>query len=143
MEKLNLPDFTSETLKLLLKKKDKENKMDKKRNFFGLATIGIILLMTGYVYWKTAGATNTGGSALSFILGDPFLLLIITLLLILLFTIYYYKQKFDKAENDVDKIREDLIDRSSEFWNTPELVSKRYQLLKFLKEKKDINLFHK
>lgn len=143
MKKLNLPDFTTETLKLLMKKKDKEIKMNEKLNFFGLASIGTILIMAVYVYWKTEGGTYIGESSLSFILSDPILLLIIAVLFFLLFTIFFYKRKFDKAENDVDKIREDLIDRQSEFWNTTELVAKRYQLLKFLKDKKDINLFHK
>lgn len=143
MKKLNLSDFTTETIKLLMKKKTKEISMGRMLNFFGLMSIGMILFMTGYIYWKIEEGTNFGGSALSFILSDLVLLLIIVALFFLLSSIYYYKQKFDKAEKDVDKIREDLIDRHSEFWNTPELESKRYQLLKFLKEKKDINLFHK
>lgn len=143
MKKLNLPDYTTETLKLLMKKKDKETKMNGMLNFFGLVSIGMILIMAGYVYWETEGGTNIGGSALSFILSDLILLLILAVLFFLFFTIFYYKRKFDKAEKDVDKIRDDLIDRQSEFWNTPELVAKRYQLLKFLKDKKDINLFHK
>lgn len=143
MNKLNLPDFTTETIKLLMKKKAKEISMGRKLNFFGVVSIGTIFFMAGYLYWKTEGGTNIGGSILSLILSDLILLLIIATLFYLLSTIFYYKRKFDKAEKDVDKIIEDLIDRSSEFWNTPELVSKRYQLLKFLKDKKDINLFHK
>jgi hypothetical protein len=143
IKNLNLPDFTEHTVKSLIKKKDKETKIGKRLNFSGFSCIGIILFMAVYVYLITEGTSNIGRSALSFILSDPILLLIIAALFCTFFYINYYKHKFDKAENDVDKIREDIIDRSTEFWNTPDLMKKRYQLFKFLKDKKDIDLFHK
>lgn len=143
MKKLNLPDFTTETVKSLMKKKDKENNIGRKLNFFGFTTIGVILFMAVYVYLIADGASNIGGSALGFILSDPVLLFLIAALFFLVFYINYYKRKFDKTEKDVDKIREDIIDRSPEFWNTPDLITKRYELFKFLKDKKDIDLFHK
>ncbi|OIJ15891.1 hypothetical protein BKP35_02565 [Anaerobacillus arseniciselenatis] len=143
LKTMNISEEIKATLMSLMKKKEKEKKAEKKLNKVGFTTIGVIILFTVYFYFKIKVSGGLGASALSFILSDIMILIFIVSLMFLIFYMFEVKRKFDKAEKDVDKIRDDLIDRSSIIWRSPEERKLRYEVYKYLKDKQDINLFHK
>lgn len=53
------------------------------------------------------------------------------------------QKKFEKAEKDFEELKEDVIDRSSDIWNSEVLEVKRIAQYHELKNKYDINLYHK
>lgn len=138
---MKISEHSKATLKLLMKKKEKENKYQSLLDWVGFSTLGVILVFGLYFY--VASRDGVGVTVLSFILNDVILLTILALLASLLYAMFYLKRKFDKAEKDVDKIRDDILDRSPDFWKTKEELQERYKIFKYLKEKQDINLFHK
>jgi DMSO/TMAO reductase YedYZ heme-binding membrane subunit len=143
LKQIKISDLSKTTLLLLMKKKDKENKMQKALNFIGIITIVIIVVFTTYFYYKLRVNGGLGSSVLTFIVSDIVILGFLAVLSFLLYSMSYFKRKFDKAEKDVDKIREDIMDRSTEFWKTKEELQERYKVFAYLKDKEDINLFHK
>ncbi|WP_100398515.1 DUF2663 family protein [Bacillus sp. FJAT-44742] len=52
------------------------------------------------------------------------------------------KRKLVKAEEEFEKLREELIQRSEELWDTKERWETRHELFSCLQENYDINLFH-
>lgn len=137
-----LPEMTQQPIRSLLKKKEKEAKMEKILIRYGIITIAVIVAFAVYIYMKLK-TVGIGNSALTFLMGDLIILIFIAALISLFFIVNYYKRKFEKAEKDVDKIREDMIDRTSDIWNTEALLNCRYPIFKLLKDVKDIDLFHK
>lgn len=143
LNQMNISDMAKTTLLLLMKKKEKENKMQKILNSIGAINIFVILVFAMYFYFKMKTSGGIGSSALTFILSDIFILVLIAVLSLLIYSMFYFKRKFDKAEKDVDKIREDIMERSYEYWRTTDELQERYKVFKYLKDKADINLFHK
>ncbi|RXJ03906.1 DUF2663 family protein [Anaerobacillus alkaliphilus] len=143
LKQVNISDHSKTTLLFLMKKKEKENKMQRNLNIIGVTTIITILLFASYFYYKMKINGGLGTSALNFILNDSLLLFLMATLAFLLYSMFYFKKKFDKAEKDVDKIRDDILDRSMDYWKTKDELKERYKVFKYLKDKQDINLFHK
>lgn len=143
LKQINISDLSKKTLLSLMKKKEKENKMQKKLNWVGGFTILVLVTLAAYLYYKMKMNGGVGNSALTFILSDTLILTFMAILSILIYSMFQFKRKFDKAEKDVDKIREDIMDRSYEFWKTKEELEERYKVFEYLKDKEDINLFHK
>ncbi len=143
LQQINISDMAKTTLLLLMKKKEKEKSIQKILDFNGTFNFVLIICLTIYFYFKLQFAGGLGSSALSFILSDNIILLFIFVLFFSIYSMVHFRRKFDKAEKDVDKIREDMMDRSNEFWKTPEELQERYKVFKYLKDKEDINLFHK
>ncbi len=143
LKQIKISDHSKTTLLYLMKKKEKENKMQRNLNIIGITSIIIILLFASYFYYKMKINGGLGSSVLSFILNDGLLLFFMALLALLLYSMFHFKKKFDKAEKDVDKIRDDILDRSTDFWKSKDELKERYKVYKYLKDKQDINLFHK
>ncbi|MCT8138852.1 DUF2663 family protein [Anaerobacillus sp. CMMVII] len=143
LKQINITDLSKATLLSLMKKKEKENKMQTTLNFIGGFTIFVILIFAGYFYYKMKVTGGLGSSALTFIVSDIIIVTLLGILAFLIYSMFHFKRKFDKAEKDVDKIREDIMDRSYEFWRTQEELQERYKVFKYLKDSQDINLFHK
>lgn len=143
LKQINISELSKKTLLSLMKKKEKENKMQKRLNWVGGVTIMVIVTLATYFYFKMKMNGGVGSSALTFILSDTLILTFMAILSMLIYSMFQFKRKFDKAEKDVDKIREDIMDRSYEFWRTKEELEERYKVFEYLKDKEDINLYHK
>ncbi len=74
---------------------------------------------------------------------DFFMFCIIALFGISLLQVKLAKNKLDKAEDDYDQLRSEMIERSEEIWNTEELWKERDYVYEQLKKKFDVNLYHK
>ncbi|WLR43764.1 DUF2663 family protein [Bacillus carboniphilus] len=56
-------------------------------------------------------------------------------------TAIYYKKKEEKSEKEFHDLRCELIDKSTDLWNEPQLWSKRDEVYSFMKREFDINLY--
>ncbi|WP_179298773.1 DUF2663 family protein [Evansella halocellulosilytica] len=125
----------------LIKAKVKEQKAEKNLMnagymFFVLLFIVIAYGIYSFIYTKQVEAYITH------ILSDQLLIFLLFLLAISFFYMKVKKDKLDKAEKDYEELLEDIIDRAPEIWPSS-YKSKHINRLHELKDKHDINLFHK
>lgn len=143
IKRMNISDVPANILDSLVKKKSKEVTYRNRLLKCGLLLICTCLLFVSYFFYKTNGTGHIGINPLSFVLSDKIFLLLLLFFSSLLCFLNYYKKKFDKAEKELDKLREEVIDRGSEIWDPLEDRNKHVNILKHLKDAYDINLFHK
>lgn len=74
---------------------------------------------------------------------DIFMFCIIALFGISLLQVKLAKDKLEKAEEDYDNLRAEMIERSEEIWNTEQLLKDRDYVYELLKKNYDVNLYHK
>ncbi|MBU9723989.1 MULTISPECIES: DUF2663 family protein [Bacillaceae] len=138
----NVKSYDTIVLDALIEAKMKEVKAEKDVTKWGYFFLSVLL--AGVVYLVVKLSTGVAvGSYLTFLLSDIFLLIWLGLLFIG-FHFFTMKSKyFEKKEKDFDELKEDIIDRASDIWNSPELERKKLLQYQELKEKYDINLYHK
>ena len=143
IKKMNISDVPASILDSLVKKKRKEELYRKRLINSGLLLVCSILLFVVYFLFKTNGTGEIGSNPITFLLGDKFFRILFCFFCSLLGVLNYNKKKFDKAEKELDKLREEFIDRGSEIWDPFEDRGKYVSILKDFKKMYDINLFHK
>lgn len=143
IKKMNISEIPATILEGLINKKRKEETFRNRLLKCALSLLCTVILFIIYFIFKTSGTGNIGSNPLSFILEDKIFLMLFMLFFILLGRMTFLQKKFDKAEKEVDALREEIIDRSSEIWDTIEDWNQRVIIYKHLNETYDINLFHK
>lgn len=138
----DIDDYFDVIEKALIKAKTKEVKAEKQMIYSGIFVLALLFLGVMYIVFMLR-STGNSNSYLTLIISDNIILLWIAALFV---TFFYFDSKtknFEKAEKDYEELVEDIIDRSSDIWNTEELQRKKSVQFRKLKEKYDINLYHK
>lgn len=134
-------DYHEVIIEALIEAKQKEEKAEKAMMKWGL--FFLVVLIGGIIYIALKLMSVEVSSYLSLLLSD---MVIVIWIAALFFCFYYFDQKskkFEKAEKDFEELKEDVIDRSSDIWNSEALEVKRIAQYHELKNKYDINLYHK
>nr|WP_246421507.1 DUF2663 family protein [Texcoconibacillus texcoconensis] len=126
----------------MLKCKQKEKEAEKKVYRAGYCFFFVLAISLIYVTFLLL-QTGTPNSYLTLILGDQWLLLLLLMMSLSFYQVTMRKSKLDKAEKDFDELREDIIDRLSDIWDTEENWKEKHKLFQELKNDYDINLFYK
>ncbi|ADU30097.1 YpbF family protein [Evansella cellulosilytica] len=129
-------------IKALIEAKEKEEIAEKKMMKYG--SLFLTVLLAGFIYIVIKLTTGEAiSSYLSFILADPIILLWIVAVFVAFYFFDARSKKYEKAEKDFDALKEDVIDRSSDIWSSNDLEMKRIAQYHELKNKYNINLYHK
>ncbi|MCR6110621.1 DUF2663 family protein [Bacillus sp. A301a_S52] len=127
----------------IIKAKGKEKAAEKKLVRVGFLVILSLISLTVYVFKNWMQWFQAEGSIFQKIMTDPFILFFTILSIITFAWLQQVTAKFEKAEKDYDQLKEDMIDRAADIWSSPEAWKKRSEIFRELKEKHDINLYHK
>ncbi|SDZ68820.1 Protein of unknown function [Evansella caseinilytica] len=138
----NVQAYHEVVVKALIEAKQKEVKAEKKLIQAGICFIFVLIIGCGYLFYQLT-VHGVGSSFLSFLLSDIYILSWLAALFITYKLFEAKSKKFEKAENDFDELKEDIIDRSSDIWHTAQLEEIRMHQYHDLKTKHDINLYHK
>ncbi|WP_026689450.1 DUF2663 family protein [Alteribacter aurantiacus] len=126
----------------LVKAKQKEKVAEKKVVRAGLICLCMIILTVLYVTLAVF-FTHHSSQYWSVMIHDPILLILIG---VLVYTFAYLKKKKsaqEKADKDFKKLREDIIDRSMDVWQTQGVTNDRNVYYDYLLKNHNINLYHK
>lgn len=126
-------------IQTLIERKEKEKQAEKRLYLWSIISIVCLILGCGYFLLYI----NRAFEFLSFLLNNQFFLLICCMFAISLLQVNLAKKKLDKAEEEYDSLRYEIIERAEEIWNTEELWKERDLLYDELKKKFDVNLYHK
>ncbi|MDQ0257673.1 hypothetical protein J2S74_005135 [Evansella vedderi] len=137
-----IKEYHEVIIEALIEAKQKEEKAEKTMMKWGLLFLGILAAGIIYIVLKLMSGESVS-SYLSLLLSD---IIIVVWLAVLFFCFYYFdvkSKKYEKAEKDFEELKEDVIDRASDIWNSNQLEVKRISQYHELKNKYDINLYHK
>ncbi|SER45524.1 DUF2663 family protein [Salipaludibacillus aurantiacus] len=130
-------------IEAVIKAKEKETVSEKRVIRAGTA----VLLCTGflvmYVIYQWSRMTQMESAFLLNLIADPIVLMFMLIIGLTYAILQNEKYKYEKAEKDYDLLKEDIIDRASEIWSSPESWEERAELFSDLKQKHNINLYHK
>ncbi|WP_280768265.1 DUF2663 family protein [Salipaludibacillus daqingensis] len=129
-------------VKAIVKAKMKEKKAEKKLFKAGLFVLGSVAGFLLYLSTQWEMLMNSP-SMLTTIASDPIVLVFMSVIGISFVHLQNKKFKFEKAEKDYDELKEDMIERASDIWSTPEQWMERSRIFEELKQTYDINLYHK
>ncbi|MDG5787637.1 DUF2663 family protein [Evansella sp. AB-P1] len=135
-------EYHEVVIEALIKAKEKEEKAEKALFRTGLFFLVILLCGVAYIFLKLSSGDSVS-SYLRLLISDG---IILTWLVALFISFYFFEgrsKKYEKAEKDFEELKEDIIDRSSDIWNSNQLEVKRIAQYHELKNKYDINLYHK
>ncbi|WP_158282150.1 DUF2663 family protein [Salipaludibacillus keqinensis] len=141
-EKASAESVESYLIHAIIKAKTKEVKAEKRLFRAGLYMLGIIAIFSLYLSFNWKVLTESS-SFLAGIATDPIVLLFMLLTGLVYVHLHNMKFKYEKAESDYDKLKEDMIERASEIWSDSNRWKDRPEILRDLKEKYNINLYHK
>ncbi|WP_078576899.1 DUF2663 family protein [Salipaludibacillus agaradhaerens] len=130
-------------IKAIIKAKNKEKAAEKKLMRVGFLVILSLISLTVYAFKNWIQWFQAEGSIFQKIITDPFILFLTIVFIITFAWLQQVTVKFEKAEKDYDQLKEDMIDRAADIWSSPEAWKKRSDVFRELKEKHDINLYHK
>ncbi|WP_416149680.1 DUF2663 family protein [Salipaludibacillus sp. HK11] len=138
----NIDSVETYLINAIIKAKSKESKVGKRLWRAGLYVLASV---AGFMFYLSTqwGTLTEGPTLLAGVASDPVVLVFMTLLGISYVNLQNIKFKFEKAEKDYDQLKEDMIDRASEIWSTPEKWKERARIFNELKTKYDINIYHK
>lgn len=135
-------DFHEVIIQALIDAKNKETKAEKNMIRSGLFFLS--LLLAGIIYIAILlQTTGQPSSYLSLIMSNNYILFWIAALFVVFFYFDSKTKSFEKAEKDYEELIEDIIDRSADIWDSEQLQAKKANQFRELKEKYDINLYHK
>lgn len=141
-EKVAIESVENYLVNAIIKAKLKETKTEKKLFQAGLYVLGSVAGFFLYISSQWDLLINSS-SMLTTIASDPIVLIFMSLLGISYVYLQNKKFKFEKAEKDYDKLKEDMIERASQIWSTPDEWKERSRVFDELKRTYDINLYHK
>lgn len=141
-EKVRVESIENYLVKAIIKAKLKETKTEKRLFRAGLYVLGSVAGFLFYLSTQWDSLINSS-SMLTTIASDPIVLIFMSLLGISYVYLQNIKFKFEKAEKDYDKLKEDMVDRAHDIWSTPEEWKERSRVFDELKRTYDINLYHK
>ncbi|UTR14603.1 YpbF family protein [Salipaludibacillus sp. LMS25] len=130
-------------IRAIIKAKNKEKAAEKKLIRVGFLVIFSLISLTVYVFKNWMHWFQVEGSIFQTIITDPYILFLTILFIITFAWLQQVTLKFEKAEKDYDQLKEDMIDRAADIWSSPDDWKKRPDIFRELKEKHDINLYHK
>ncbi|MFA9556114.1 DUF2663 family protein [Evansella sp. AB-rgal1] len=130
-------------IEALIKAKVKVETAEKALMKTGLTFLSILILGIAYIVLRITSGEGVSGSYLTMLISDWIILAWIAMLFISFYFFEGKSKKFEKTEKDFDELKNDIIDRSSEIWNSNQLEVKRIAQFHELKNKYDINLYHK
>lgn len=134
-----LSDVGKVLIEEIIERKLEEVKAEKLLNRWSYTTI--ICLIIGGIYFVLNFSYSF--HFLHALINDIFMLIIAAIFGICLIQVKLAKKKLDKAEEEYDSLRYEMIERCEEIWNTEELWRERDFVYEQLKKKYDVNLYHK
>ncbi|UCZ54739.1 YpbF family protein [Bacillus shivajii] len=125
----------------LIEAKQKEQKAEDRLTKAGYVFFSLLFAVILYGAYSIIYTKNVQ-AYLTHVLSDQILLFLILILSVSFYYMKTKKDKLDKAEKDYEELLEETIDRLSDIWPTSE---KEEVLVRFheMKDKHDVNLFHK
>ncbi|GAE25685.1 hypothetical protein JCM9140_1692 [Halalkalibacter wakoensis JCM 9140] len=131
-------------LEELISRKEKLEKMEKAKMLWSLFAMGCVAV---FLLFGTTVLSNQQLSfqtnLLSAMVSHPLILVLMLLLSIGFIQLHFFGKKAKKAEKEFDQLREELIDRNTEFWDNDTDWKAREALYSYVKKEHDINLYHK
>ncbi|WP_100488126.1 DUF2663 family protein [Sporolactobacillus pectinivorans] len=137
-----LPALTFEILQELIKRKEKETFWKKRQSIAGifLMVSGCIFVLYFFIVRNQRLTTLHG---IAQIISEPSSWLIGAAGLLLFFIYIRTYRAAEDAEDDFDELRAEVIDRGWELWPKEHEGNGRYEVMHYLLDEKDINLFYK
>ncbi|WP_078553227.1 DUF2663 family protein [Bacillus alkalicellulosilyticus] len=128
-------------LDTLVERKNKEKKIETLLTNWSLTTLGCLLL--GCIYGYYTFSSQNVQNKLDGMASNILLFVFIGILAVCLSQIKLVKKKLEKAEDEFDALRFEVIERSEELWDTKERWKNREKVYELMKNEYDVNLFHK
>ncbi|MCE7791048.1 YpbF family protein [Salipaludibacillus sp. CUR1] len=130
-------------IEAVIKAKEKETVSEKRVIRAGTAVLLCAGVLVMYVIYQWSRMTQMESAFLLNLIADPIVLMFMLIIGLSYAILQNEKYKYEKAEKDYDLLKEDIIDRASEIWSSPEAWEERAELFSELKQKHNINLYHK
>ncbi|UOE92388.1 DUF2663 family protein [Alkalihalobacillus sp. LMS39] len=130
-------------LDTLIERKEEEEKTEKLLKRWAVTTIICLLIGLIYCYLLFTEARFIQLSQLQVVSSNVTIFMLVGLFMFCLLQVKYRKKKFDKAEEEYETLRHEIIERAEELWDTTERWEHRYDVFDELKSTYDVNLFHK
>jgi hypothetical protein len=138
------PKVVKVMLEELVNRKNKLEKMEKAKmqwSLFAMACTAIFLLLGYNALSSQQVGMNT--NILTALFGQPIILFLLLLLSVGFVQLNFFVKKTTKAEKEFDELREEIISRSTELWESDVSWESREAVYSFMKKEHDINLYHK
>lgn len=138
------PEVVKVMLEELVTRKNKVEKMEKAKTRWSLFSMfsASIFCLFGYQAFQVQ-QTSLNSNILNALVGQPAVLLLMLLLSIGFIQLHFFGKKEKKAEKEYDELREEIIVRSPEFWETDVTWESREAVFSYMKNEHDINLYHR
>ncbi|RNA69108.1 DUF2663 family protein [Alteribacter keqinensis] len=129
-------------VKALVKAKRKEEKAEKTVIRAGILCLCVLALAVFYMI-TAVFLSHHSSQYWTVMIHDPVMIILIAVLVYTFANLKNKKKSQDKAERDFDRLREDVIDRSSDIWQLQHSTADRETYYQHLMKEHNINLYHK
>lgn len=123
----------------IIARKLEEKKAEKSLYRWSYTAIASAMIFGGYILYYL----HPNERFLHAMTTDIFMMILFGILAVSLLQVKISKDKLAKAEEEYDLLREEMIERAEEIWNSDELWKFRDEVYEKLKETYDVNLYHK
>ncbi|WP_270179091.1 DUF2663 family protein [Alkalihalobacillus sp. CinArs1] len=146
LKQWNLPqpqsDVTLVLLSELVDRKREERQYKAKSEFYSYALMILLVVSGGFLVYQLQVSSSILWEAFS-LSKAPFIVLMFLLNGFVYYQLKRVTKKLNKAEDELDSLRLEVIDRSEELWKSEAQWEKRHDVFSYMKEEYDINLFYK
>ncbi|MCA0985822.1 DUF2663 family protein [Guptibacillus algicola] len=146
LKQWNLPqpqsDVTLVLLNELVERKMEEKQYKAKSQFYSYVFMLLLVGSGGLIVYQLQVSTSILWEVFSFSRA-PFIVILIMLTGFVYYLLRRVTKKLKKAEDELDSLRLEVIDRSEELWKNESQWEKRHDVFTYMKDNFDINLFYK
>ncbi|WP_377888758.1 DUF2663 family protein [Alkalihalobacillus sp. R86527] len=146
LKQWNLPqpqsDVTLVLLNELVERKLEEKQYKAKSQYYGYAFMLLLVASGSLMVYQLQVTTSVLWEVFSFSKA-PFIVILLMLTGFVYYLLRRVTKKLKKAEDELDSLRLEVIDRSEELWKNESQWEKRHDVFSYMKENYDINLFYK
>lgn len=140
----DMSGVTVKSINELIERRREKDRYQRKAVIAGLTVI--LLFVSGLTYIFTTKQDLLKQFSFSdflVVLSDPFVVILGLASLVFLLRFQQMAGTYAEVDDEYESLRCELIDRSEELWFEPAQRRKREQILVFLEEQHDINLYYK
>lgn len=146
LKQWNLPrpqsDVTLVLLNELVERKMEEKEYKAKSQFYSYVFMLLLVGSGGLIVYQLQVSTSILWEVFS-LSKAPFIVVLIMLTGFVYYLLRRVTKKLKKAEDELDSLRLEVIDRSEELWKSESQWEKRHDVFTYMKDNYDINLFYK